>query len=64
MRTLGTFWPLLLSLYKIPQTKNRTWSLQYFCTYSSHFPIKYLPSMGWMGQVVFGWPLASKGTDK
>jgi hypothetical protein len=28
---------------KIPQTKNRIWSLLYFCTCPSHFPMKYLP---------------------
>ena len=30
-------------LYKIPETKNRMWSLQCFCTYPSYFPIKYVP---------------------
>ena len=30
-------------LYEIPETKNRIWSLQCFCTYPSYFPIKYVP---------------------
>ena len=29
-------------LYKIPETKNRIWSLQCFCTYPSYFPTKYV----------------------
>ena len=29
-------------LYKIPENKNRIWSLQCFCTYPSYFPTKYV----------------------
>ena len=53
-------------LYKIRQTKNAIWSLQYFCTYPNHFPLKYLPwtlqspILGYLWGI---WILWFKGTS-